>query len=87
MEVATGRRRTWAELDGEVDRVARGLIVGGREGRSHSCLVAELRRLDWMHTGDLAVMRPDGYCNSVGRIKEMVIRWGRTSTFGHLLRS
>ena len=30
----------------------------------------------WMHTGDLAVMRPDGYCNIVGRIKDMVIRGG-----------
>ncbi len=30
----------------------------------------------WMHTGDLAEMRPDGYCNIVGRMKDMVIRGG-----------
>ena len=30
----------------------------------------------WMHTGDLAVMRDDGYCMIVGRIKDMVIRGG-----------
>src|SRR4051794_13027427 len=30
----------------------------------------------WMHTGDLAEMREDGYCNIVGRIKDMVIRGG-----------
>ena len=30
----------------------------------------------WMHTGDLAVMREDGYCQIVGRIKDMVIRGG-----------
>jgi fatty-acyl-CoA synthase len=30
----------------------------------------------WMHTGDLAVMRDDGYCNVVGRMKDMVIRGG-----------
>ncbi|WP_370332239.1 long-chain-fatty-acid--CoA ligase [Mycolicibacterium hippocampi] len=30
----------------------------------------------WMHTGDLAVMRDDGYCKVVGRIKDMVIRGG-----------
>ena len=30
----------------------------------------------WMHTGDLAQMRPDGYCTIVGRIKDMVIRGG-----------
>ncbi len=30
----------------------------------------------WMHTGDLAVMRQDGYANIVGRIKDLVIRGG-----------
>ncbi len=30
----------------------------------------------WMHTGDLAVMRNDGYVNIIGRIKDMVIRGG-----------
>ena len=30
----------------------------------------------WMHTGDLAVMREDGYAQIVGRIKDMVIRGG-----------
>ncbi len=30
----------------------------------------------WMHTGDLAIMRPDGCLAIVGRIKEMVIRGG-----------
>jgi fatty-acyl-CoA synthase len=29
-----------------------------------------------MHTGDLATMDDDGYCNIVGRIKDMVIRGG-----------
>jgi fatty-acyl-CoA synthase len=30
----------------------------------------------WMHTGDLATIDGDGYCNIVGRIKDMVIRGG-----------
>ncbi len=30
----------------------------------------------WMHTGDLAVMDPEGYLNISGRIKDMVIRGG-----------
>ncbi|MEV0276502.1 AMP-binding protein [Streptomyces sp. NPDC050610] len=30
----------------------------------------------WMHTGDLAVMREDGYVVIVGRIKDMIIRGG-----------
>ena len=30
----------------------------------------------WMHTGDLATIDDHGYCNIVGRIKDMVIRGG-----------
>ncbi|MBB3042077.1 AMP-binding protein [Nocardioides soli] len=42
------------------------------EERTHQAIDAD----GWMHTGDLAVMRDDGYCNIVGRIKDMVIRGG-----------
>ena len=30
----------------------------------------------WMHTGDLGVIDAEGYCNIVGRVKDMVIRGG-----------
>jgi fatty-acyl-CoA synthase len=30
----------------------------------------------WMHTGDIAVIDDEGFCNIVGRIKDMVIRGG-----------
>lgn len=30
----------------------------------------------WMHTGDLAVIDAEGYCNIVGRVKDMLIRGG-----------
>jgi fatty-acyl-CoA synthase len=30
----------------------------------------------WMHTGDLAIIDAEGYCNIVGRIKDLVIRGG-----------
>ncbi|PHZ83582.1 AMP-binding protein [Paremcibacter congregatus] len=30
----------------------------------------------WMHTGDLATLDEAGYCNIVGRVKDMVIRGG-----------
>jgi len=33
-------------------------------------------RAGWMHTGDLATLDAEGYCNIVGRIKDMVIRGG-----------
>ena len=30
----------------------------------------------WLHTGDLATMRPDGYFRVTGRAKDMIIRGG-----------
>ena len=40
-------------------------------------LTAEvLDKEGWMHTGDLAMLDGDGYCNIVGRLKDMVIRGG-----------
>ena len=35
-----------------------------------------LDQAGWMHTGDLAVIDEEGFCNIVGRIKDMVIRGG-----------
>jgi fatty-acyl-CoA synthase len=37
---------------------------------------AEQIRDGWMHTGDLATLDEKGYCNIVGRVKDMVIRGG-----------
>ena len=30
----------------------------------------------WMHSGDLATIDAEGYCNIVGRVKDMLIRGG-----------
>ena len=37
---------------------------------------AEAVQGGWMHTGDLAVIDAEGYCNIVGRAKDMLIRGG-----------
>jgi fatty-acyl-CoA synthase len=37
---------------------------------------ADALRDGWMHTGDLATIDDQGYCNIVGRVKDMVIRGG-----------
>ena len=37
---------------------------------------AEAIRDGWMHTGDLATIDAEGYCNIVGRAKDMLIRGG-----------
>ncbi|MBX3644035.1 MAG: AMP-binding protein [Rubrivivax sp.] len=37
---------------------------------------AEAVRDGWMHTGDLATIDAEGYCNIVGRAKDMLIRGG-----------
>ncbi len=36
----------------------------------------EAIRDGWMHTGDLATIDDEGYCNIVGRVKDMLIRGG-----------
>jgi fatty-acyl-CoA synthase len=35
---------------------------------------------EWMHTGDLATIDAEGYCNIVGQIKDMVIGGGENAT-------
>ncbi len=50
------------------------VMLGYWEDPEHTAEVVDAAR--WMHTGDLAVMREDGYINIVGRFKDMIIRGG-----------
>jgi fatty-acyl-CoA synthase len=43
---------------------------------SPAATAASVDAARWMHTGDLAMMRDDGYVNIVGRLKDMIIRGG-----------
>lgn len=56
--------------------LARGyMIMKGYDGEPE----ATARAVDpegWLHTGDLALMRPDGYFKITGRAKDMIIRGG-----------
>jgi fatty-acyl-CoA synthase len=56
--------------------LARGYLVmlGYWDDQEKTCEAIDPAR--WMHTGDLATMDDEGYCNIVGRIKDMVIRGG-----------
>ncbi len=44
--------------------------------RSDAKRTAEALREGWMHTGDLATIDAEGYCRSVGRVKDMLVRGG-----------
>jgi len=73
-----------------IDPVTRETLEKGQSGelcvRGYSVMkgywedpVASSQAIDeegWMHSGDLALMRDDGYVCIVGRIKDMVIRAG-----------
>ncbi|CAM5660097.1 AMP-binding protein [Streptomyces spiroverticillatus] len=50
------------------------VMLGYWEDPDHTAEVVDAGR--WMHTGDLATMREDGYLQIVGRIKDMIIRGG-----------
>lgn len=74
-------RFTYAQLKSRVDALACGLMRLGLapelgywddEAKTREAIDAG----GWMHTGDLAVIDDEGYCNIVGRIKDMVIRGG-----------
>ncbi|MGH7069014.1 MAG: AMP-binding protein, partial [Acetobacteraceae bacterium] len=69
-----GGRTVPVEEQGEL--CARGyLVMKGYDGDAQ----ATARAIDgdgWLHTGDLATMRPDGRVRITGRLKDMIIRGG-----------
>jgi fatty-acyl-CoA synthase len=73
IDPATGR--TVARGDaGEL--CTRGYLVMLGYWNNPEATAAVIDSARWMHTGDFAVMREDGYVNIVGRLKDMIIRGG-----------
>jgi fatty-acyl-CoA synthase len=54
----------------------RGYSVMQGYWRDEAATRASIDEAGWMHSGDLAVMEPDGYVHIVGRLKDMIIRGG-----------
>jgi len=55
---------------------ARGAIVMKGYDQEPEATARAIDAEGWLHTGDLGVMRQDGYFNITGRAKEMIIRGG-----------
>ena len=56
--------------------LARGyMVMKGYDGEPEATAQA-IDSDGWLHTGDLAVMRPDGYFKITGRARDMIIRGG-----------
>jgi fatty-acyl-CoA synthase len=55
---------------------ARGYAVMLGYWNDGAATAAAIDAARWMHSGDLAVMKDDGYVNIVGRLKDMIIRGG-----------
>jgi fatty-acyl-CoA synthase len=55
---------------------SRGYIVMLGYWNNAEATTSAIDQAGWMHTGDLATIDEQGYCNIVGRIKDMIIRGG-----------
>jgi len=54
----------------------RGYMVMLRYWNDPDATHAAVDEAGWMHTGDVGILRDDGYAQIVGRIKDMIIRGG-----------
>jgi fatty-acyl-CoA synthase len=76
VRIASPETGVTAPVGQQGELVARGyMVMKGYDGEPE----ATRKTVDadgWLHTGDLAVMRPDGYFRITGRAKDMIIRGG-----------
>jgi fatty-acyl-CoA synthase len=74
-KIIDGQGRTLARGEaGEICTRGYAVMLGywDDEARTREAIDAE----GWMHTGDLGTIDDEGYCNIVGRSKDMIIRGG-----------
>ncbi len=55
---------------------ARGYAIMKGYDQDRDATARAVDQKGWLHTGDLATMRPDGYFRITGRLKDMIIRGG-----------
>jgi fatty-acyl-CoA synthase len=73
IDVATGRivpRGT----SGELCTRAYSVMKGYYDDEAATKAAIDVNR--WLHTGDIAIMDEEGYCNIVGRVRDLIIRGG-----------
>ena len=63
-------------LGNQGELCARGYLVMKGYDQEPEATARAIDPEGWLHTGDLAVMRPDGYFRITGRLKDMIIRGG-----------
>jgi len=73
VDLQSGKRLPIGE-QGEL--CTRGYLVMKGYDDDPEATAAAIDKEGWLHTGDLAVMRPDGYFSFKGRAKETIIRGG-----------
>jgi fatty-acyl-CoA synthase len=70
----TGGETVAAGEQGEL--CTRGYLVMKGYDQEPEATARAIDKEGWLHTGDLATMRPDGYFRITGRLKDMIIRGG-----------
>ncbi len=68
--------RKTAPLGEQGELCTRGYLVMKGYDRDPEATARAVDEEGWLHTGDLATMRPDGYFRITGRLKDMIIRGG-----------
>jgi fatty-acyl-CoA synthase len=65
-----------AEVGEQGELCTRGYLVMKGYDQDPAATAKAIDPEGWLHTGDLATMRPDGYFRITGRLKDMIIRGG-----------